>query len=51
MSFPILTGKEKDSAIASDGKFLYIFNETGLHKVGSGYGYTIKVLLYKTYFM
>ena len=32
-----------DSAIASDGKYLYIHNFKGLHKIGSGYGDTIKV--------
>ena len=31
------------SAIASDGRFLYIHNVVGLHKVGSGYGGTVKV--------
>ena len=31
------------SAIASDGRFLYIHNVAGLHKVGSGYGGTVKV--------
>ena len=31
------------TAIASDGKYLYIHNRSGLHKVGSGYGGTIKV--------
>ena len=31
------------SAIASDGRFLYIHNGAGLHKVGSGYGGTVKV--------
>jgi hypothetical protein len=30
-------------AIASDGRYLYIINNNGLIKVGSGYGGTIKV--------
>ena len=33
----------ENSAIASDGRFLYILNKFGLYKVGSGYGGTIKV--------
>ncbi|RUS85197.1 hypothetical protein EGW08_007023, partial [Elysia chlorotica] len=32
----------ENSAIASDGRFLYILNKFGLYKVGSGYGGTIK---------
>ena len=32
-----------DSAIASDGRYLYIHNSYGLQKIGSGYGDTIKV--------
>ncbi|XP_059170813.1 E3 ubiquitin-protein ligase MYCBP2-like isoform X4 [Physella acuta] len=32
----------ENSAIASDGRFLYILNKYGLYKVGSGYGGTIK---------
>ncbi|KAK2182953.1 hypothetical protein NP493_330g03060 [Ridgeia piscesae] len=34
------------SAIASDGRFLYIHNVVGLHKVGSGYGGTVKGLIH-----
>nr|AOV18880.1 myc binding protein 2 [Lymnaea stagnalis] len=32
----------ENSAIASDGRYLYILNKYGLYKVGSGYGGTIK---------
>ncbi|XP_055893471.1 E3 ubiquitin-protein ligase MYCBP2-like isoform X4 [Biomphalaria glabrata] len=31
----------ENSAIASDGRFLYILNKYGLYKIGSGYGGTI----------
>ena len=31
-------------SIASDGKYIYIHNVQGLHKVGSGYGETVKVI-------
>ena len=31
------------SAISCDGQYLYILNSSGLFKVGSGYGSTIKV--------
>ena len=32
--------------IASDGHFLYIHNAQGLHKVGSGFGATIRGVVY-----
>ncbi|XP_035827428.1 E3 ubiquitin-protein ligase MYCBP2 isoform X3 [Aplysia californica] len=32
----------ENSAIASDGRYLYILNKYGLYKVGSGYGGTVK---------
>ena len=32
-----------NSAIASDGSYLYIHTDTGLYKIGSGYSSTIKV--------
>uniref|UniRef100_T1JCF5 RCR-type E3 ubiquitin transferase n=1 Tax=Strigamia maritima TaxID=126957 RepID=T1JCF5_STRMM len=45
-SFPIRIFDEvKDlanSAIASDGRFLYIHTSNGLYKIGTGYGNTIK---------
>lgn len=33
------------SAVSCDGQYLYILNSSGLFKVGSGYGSTIKVLV------
>lgn len=33
------------SAISCDGQYLYILNSSGLFKVGSGYGSTIKVVV------
>ena len=38
-----MTGGSSESALACDGRYLYIHNPTGLHKVGSGYSDTIKV--------
>ena len=32
-----------DGTVASDGKYLFLHNSQGLHKIGSGYGDTIKV--------
>ena len=31
------------STVASDGKFLYVHNSQGLHKIGTGFGNTMKV--------
>ena len=41
--FVCVLEKTSASAIASDGRHLFIHNGSGLHKVGSGYGGTIKV--------
>ena len=37
----------KSSVIASDGHYLYIHNASGLHKVGSGFGSTIRGVVYE----
>ena len=33
--------------VASDGKYLYVLSSQGLMKVGSGYGGTVKGVVYK----
>ncbi|XP_048243746.1 E3 ubiquitin-protein ligase MYCBP2-like isoform X7 [Haliotis rufescens] len=37
----------ENSAVASDGRYLYILNKKGLFKIGTGYGGTIKGNVYK----
>ena len=41
-------GDGPSSAVASDGRFLYIHNSSGLHKVGSGLGGTISGEVYQS---
>ena len=43
-----LPGDGPSSAVASDGRFLYVHNSAGLHKIGSGFGGTIRGDVYES---
>ena len=43
-----LLGDGPSSAVASDGRFLYVHNSAGLHKIGSGFGGTIRGDVYES---
>ncbi|XP_041356631.1 E3 ubiquitin-protein ligase MYCBP2-like isoform X3 [Gigantopelta aegis] len=45
-SFQEYSSTMEESAVASDGRYLYLLNKKGLFKVGSGFGGTVKGHIY-----